>query len=336
MITELNTLKQTLLDTKLGHTLDQNELNMLINHCQLISFAPGEIILQQGKKTDVMYIIIQGTALVTAKILGEGGTYLSSLGRGNILGEMSVIEKNAAETSVIASSEVRCLMISGPYFEMLALFFPQTKYKITKIIALDVCYRLKEIHKKIIHFINSTEMASRSIFAEVLKTFTRPSSLNWSESKLNPDQLLNVGPFKKLGADVFHDLLNHATLLKAPNNCMLLKEDDFDESCFILLRGAVQTTIIAHNKSVKLSVMGPLTFFSTNTLIDSSMPSFFNYSTRERALLLKISSEKLARLQKDHVELWYRIFELLCKSLVRLERAAEKLDIRLKSELYNR
>ncbi len=120
----------------------------------------------------------------------------------------------------------------------------------------------------------------------------------------------------------------------AAKQCTLLQENEKNLSCYIVLRGAVQSSIIQDNKFAKLSVLGATNLFCNK--IDDIPISIINYTTCERAVLLKISDANLTMLQNNNKELWYKMSEQICKSFAALESAAEKLDIRLNSELYNR
>jgi CRP/FNR family cyclic AMP-dependent transcriptional regulator len=64
-------LNETLLQSQLCKYLDLNDLDMLIGHSKIISFAPGDVLLQQGEKSAGTYIIIYGTAVVSAKVINN-------------------------------------------------------------------------------------------------------------------------------------------------------------------------------------------------------------------------------------------------------------------------
>ncbi len=329
-------LKATLMKTTLCKHLDSDELETLIFHSKIISFSPGEAILQQGKTSDGMYIILDGAAVVTAKILGKGVTTLATLQYGNFVGLMSTIGKWPNATSIIASNQVHCLLIKNSYLEMLSLFSPETKHKIISAVICELTFRLKNIHQKIITFISQADMATRSLFSEVIKSLTKQETITFEQACMNRELLKNIEPFDILNTEEYETLLQHASLISTPKQCTLIQEKDKSSSCYIIIRGAVQSSIIYNNKFAKLSVLGPMNLFYNLSNFDDSPVSIINYVTCERAVLLKINEENLEKIQNDHKELWYKMSQLICKSLASLQRSAEKLDIRLNSELYNR
>lgn len=343
---KINSMERIMLSTKAKNAaqqiiqqyldLDEKELELLISHNKFMNFSPGEIILQQGKRNVGMYIILKGTALVTGKILGEGGTYISTLGPGNLLGEISLIEKRECPASAIASSPVECLLISNEYFAVLSLLFPETKYKILTAITKEVTGRLKDMHKKITSYISHSDMTAGSMFGEVIKSLTKPTTITSSEADYDLKELRQAQLFEEFTNEEFDELMQHTSLIKAPKQCTLVQEGEKKSSCYILLRGAVQSSIVQDNKTAKLSVLGPLSFLSSISSIDETSAAIINFTTCEHAILLKISEAALTYFRKNNSNLWYKLFDLICQSLVSLERAADKLDIRLNSELYNR
>lgn len=334
MLTE--ELKNALQTTRLCKYLELSELEMLLNYSQSILFSTGEFILQQGKMSKGIYIIIKGEAAVVAKILGEGTIHLTTLGHGNFLGEISLFEKRPSATSVIASAAVECLYIANMYLEVLSVFFPEIKHKTTKAIAEQVCERLKMLHDKISQVILHSDMTKRSIFSEVVKSLTHPSQIDFKDAGIPAEKLKKSSLFESFTQDEFDTLFKYSVILKAAKQCVLIRENEKNSSCYIIFRGAVQSSIIQANKIAKLEVLGPMTIFAGICTVISTSNADINFTTCERAILLKITAENFARIQKDNINLWYKIFDLLCVSFVALERAADELDIRLNSESYNR
>ena len=73
-------IPDSLQNSALGKYLNDQELKMLLTYSNIVSFSAGETILQQGKKSTGIYIVIEGVVIATAKILGEGTTNLETFG----------------------------------------------------------------------------------------------------------------------------------------------------------------------------------------------------------------------------------------------------------------
>lgn len=329
--------QQDLLENSiLGKYLTREELENLLSHSKIINFAPGEIILQQGKESPGIFTIIDGTVLVTAKLLGEGFTQLETLEPGKFMGEVSFIAGIPNPTSKIANTHVRCLLITKTYFEFLAAYSPQTKYKIFTAISKQVSERLKKLHDKITQFISTSDMSTKSLFGDIIQSLTKPTEIKIEEAGITSMRLEQLLLFSHFTKDDVDELLNHAVLIKAPKNCTIIRKDEKNASCYIVIQGAVQSSIMHANKVAKLSVIGPETLFAGIACVDRNSNFNITFVTCELAVLLRISEEDLEFLQNNKPKLWYKIFDLICKSLVALEKSVDKLDIRLNIETYNR
>lgn len=333
---EENEITSSLQTTRLAHYLDPQQLNTLLERNRIVTFSPGEIILKQGKKSEGLYIILDGNAVVTAKILGEGVFTLDTLGHGNFAGEISLIENGPCATSVIAKSELSCLLISNNYFDMMELFFPEMKFQLTRAIMTEVCERLVKTHKKIIDVMTRTDIAPLSLFNKVIQTFNKPSISNLYDLGITAAEIRKFSFFNIFNDEEYEELLNNIIVIKAGERSTLIQQGEISTSFFIILRGAVQSSIVQDNKYAKLSVLGPNNLFASITFIDDTIPSIIHYSSYEQAILFKISQDSLNKIQKNNISLWYKIYHLVSQSFVELERAADKLDIRLNSEFYNR
>lgn len=333
---ELKSLLNQLEGSQLGNYLDQYELNILLKHCKIVEHPIGDTILRQGKETEGLYIIIDGNVIVTARIMGQGITNIETLGQGNFLGEVCFIEQAPCPMSVIASNHVRCLLITNTYFELLSIYYPETKYKILHAIARQVCGRLKRMHDKVNEYIANSDMASLSFFGRVVQSFNLPKQTVFEENGINRTLLQQKPLFKLFSQDEIEELLEHMDLLEAPKNCKLIHEGDKKASCYIVILGAVQSSIMRDNKLAKLSVIGPGTLFASVACVDNDSPFTITFITCEQAVLLKLSETALNFFQQNKPQLWCKLFSLICGSLVALEKSIDKLDIRLHIEAYNR
>jgi len=331
-----NDLHYDLLQSELSNLFDSQELQLLLKRNHILTYAAGETILQQGKLADGIYLIISGTVLITAKLLGEGTTNLETLSQGDFIGEISFFENIPCATSVIAASNAQCILLSKMYLEFLSAYFPETKYKLSHAISKQVCTRLKKMHEKITTFIRNSDMTSQSLFSEILHSFTKPSEIKLAEAHVDINKLHRSVFFHTFSEHELETLMQRSIVLNAAKNCDLLTKNDKKPTCYIVIHGAVQTSIIHDNKVAKLSVIGPDILFANIACMEQN-PSFnINFTTCEQAIVLKLVDTELLNLQHNFSELWFKVFDLICRSLIALEKSVDKLDIRLNIEMYNR
>lgn len=331
----ISEFEKTLLTTQPFKYLNRQELDVIKSYCKNVTFKKNELLLEQGKKGNGMYIILEGSALVVAKSLGKSPITLRTLEQGNFVGEISLMQDVASQSTVIANSDVECLLISTNYFEMLYLFFPEIRYKITRAIAEEIVGRIQEAHKKIIDIMTQTDMTKMTFATKFIKSFGSQDSTTFAESKINIDDLMKYQLLRMLSKNELDDLLNQSDLIKTSIKCSLIKEGEENTPYYIIIRGAVQLSILANDKLAKVAVLSPVSLFGNISFIVNT-PSIINYTTCERTILLRIPQRNLKSLEENNKQLWYKLFNGICGSFVSLESATNKLIIRLNSEIYNR
>lgn len=96
-------------ESRLFRQFADQELVQLISFSSLRTFKQGEVIIEEGKPNDRVYIIVTGRVGVFAD-----DEFILTLGRkGDLFGEMSVITKKLTTAAVIAGSRVELFTISA-------------------------------------------------------------------------------------------------------------------------------------------------------------------------------------------------------------------------------
>lgn len=334
MKTDNNRNIEQLEATFLHHYLTHRDLQKLFERNQNVSFQKNELILKQGKIANGIYLVLSGTVEVRARIMGEGNTKIGTLSPGEFLGEISFIEKGPSTTSAIAKTEVDCLWITPTFLNLLCSYYPQLRYKILQALTNQICRRLKLTHDKVKAEISGTGMISQSFFGKVIYSLTQPREIN--KKDVEAYTLPTTNFFALLTPIEIEYLFEHVTFYDAPKNCVLIHEGQKTASCFVMIQGAVQSSITHNNKIAKLSVIGPGSLFAGIACVDNNSEFTITFTTCEPAILVRIDEKKLAFLKNEKKELWYKIFELITTSLVALRKSIDKLDIRLHIEKYNR
>lgn len=320
----------------MGEYLNDKELEMMLNHGKTVFFPSGSIIVQQGKKIAGLYMVIEGSVNINARMMGERVADMDILGPGYFLGELCFIGKFPCTSSAIAAEPVKCLLISSTYFELLSTYYPETKYKILSAISIQICNHIKRIHDKVADCIRTSDMMRLSFFGRMLHSLTQPKQTTLNEKGLNTDLLQKRSIFQQFNAQEMEELIQHSQFLEAPKNCILIHEREKSRTCFIVIQGAVQSSIMEGNKIAKLSVIGPGSLFAGIACIDHDSTFTISFITCEGAQLLKISEKAIQYFQKNNPQLWYKLFNLICESLAALGKSINKLDVRLNIEIYNR
>ncbi len=85
------------------------------------TFAPGEVVVNEGDPAVHLYLVARGNAHVERDGIGVVGR----LGPGDFFGELGLIEKHGRTATVVADDELTCVMLSAWEFGALLKEHPQ-------------------------------------------------------------------------------------------------------------------------------------------------------------------------------------------------------------------
>lgn len=111
--------------------IDQNNLNSVIKYFKLRDCKKNEIILRKGDPGGFFFIVMDGQV----DILNEAGIPISSLKRGEVFGEMSLICEENVGATVQASDDCQLLYISHKQFKTLLQKYPALQTYFTRLLA---------------------------------------------------------------------------------------------------------------------------------------------------------------------------------------------------------
>lgn len=124
-ITETLDLHNMLKKITIFSMLNKNTLWPLANLARLCSFKPGEVIINDNSPPIGIFIIQKGSVQIY-KTGNDGSEFgIAELMSGQIIGEMSVLDKSNTSASVRALEEVECIFISEWDFTTQMHTFPE-------------------------------------------------------------------------------------------------------------------------------------------------------------------------------------------------------------------
>ena len=94
------------------------------------SFADGELLASEGELGDELLIVASGTVRVEA-----GGSEIARRGRGEVLGEMSLITRGPRVASLVADGDVRAIYIGRREFESMIHDRPDIGIGVMRVLA---------------------------------------------------------------------------------------------------------------------------------------------------------------------------------------------------------
>jgi CRP-like cAMP-binding protein len=94
-------------------------------------YATGSVLFREGEVGAEMFVIQSGTVQLT-KLAGGGERPLATLGRGEFLGEMAILNEKPRTASATVLEEARCLVIDGRTLETMIAKNPEIAMRLIK------------------------------------------------------------------------------------------------------------------------------------------------------------------------------------------------------------
>ena len=90
---------QSLADVRLFSRCTAGELKTVARHVELVSFDPGDVLMEKGDPGDALFLVLAGEAEVT-----DGRRQLGRLGPGDHVGELALLDRapRGATVTVVA------------------------------------------------------------------------------------------------------------------------------------------------------------------------------------------------------------------------------------------
>jgi CRP-like cAMP-binding protein len=123
-VAELTDVVDTLAGLALFSDLPRPQLEAVAHTFEEEWFADGQRIIRQGFAGTGFFVVMDGEVSVVID-----GQERSRLGRGEFVGEVSVLLGEPPVADVVASGPVRCLVLSGPELEEFLVAFPRVMYR---------------------------------------------------------------------------------------------------------------------------------------------------------------------------------------------------------------
>jgi CRP-like cAMP-binding protein len=123
--------------------LTANDWTLLTDKAVRVRFAKGQTIVQRGRKSNGIYVILKGTAKV--EIPSKPAS--AEIGAGQICGEMSFLEDSPASANVVAHQDVEAYLVDRPTLESLFELFPHLASRFYRSLAMSLSRRLRELIK---------------------------------------------------------------------------------------------------------------------------------------------------------------------------------------------
>jgi len=137
-------LSEILSSVEIFEGLEPAELSQVAQICRERRLHPGEAITEQGDSGDELYIVTDGFVEVSLGESAAASRVVVNLGRGQIIGEMALVDQGPRSATVRAIVEPTAVqVIQRQDFERLCQGNYKIGYIVMRNIAADLSFKLR-------------------------------------------------------------------------------------------------------------------------------------------------------------------------------------------------
>lgn len=124
---------------------NESECHQLAEIAQEVLFAPGEKVIEQGKSSQNLWIVLEGKCEVTKDTPHNGPMVLAELEPHHLFGEMSFFSPAPHSASVVAKTSLKLLRVARGDYDDLICDGVSAAYKLAYNIVEGVASRLRRM-----------------------------------------------------------------------------------------------------------------------------------------------------------------------------------------------
>lgn len=115
--------------TPLFSGFDDQELNDVAKQAERIEFAPGEIVIEQGRFGDACFVISDGTGAVYIN-----DVFVTTVREYTAIGEMAILERRPRSATIVAETAMVLAKFEVDGFRKVLSKYPTTELRVTELL----------------------------------------------------------------------------------------------------------------------------------------------------------------------------------------------------------
>lgn len=123
------------------HYLTPNDWTLISDKASRVSFGKGETLVERGRKTDGVFLLLHGRARVQLPSQPRP----RMIGPGEICGEMSFLDERPASADVVAEEAVEAYHLDRATLQSLFELFPHLASRFYHSLAANLAHRLRDL-----------------------------------------------------------------------------------------------------------------------------------------------------------------------------------------------
>ena len=286
--------------TQLGHAplfdgLADVELAELAALTTPWTAVAGDILFRQGDRGDQLLVLSSGRLDVTVRLPDGRERSIGSIAPGEIVGELALLGGDRRIATVRASADSSGVALARETFELLRLQLRPVARTVVRRIGEVALRRLVTRYSAIASGLR--DLPLRSITAARAFSKFEPAASDFTSNGVPDSYLAEILFFRRFSTTELAALRAGLRLLRAPRGTQI----DPNEAVWIVLRGAVQTSVIGGAGGQRVRLAGPGRCVGHVSMLDESPHApQLEAVLRERAVLLEVPHTRAQQLLESN------------------------------------
>ncbi len=131
--------------------LSAAELRLLATYSQEERFQPDALIFSEGEHGDKLYIVVDGQVRISRRLQGMGEEALTILGRGDVFGEMALIDDQPRSADARAhTGGCTVFTIDSHRLEEVLEMDPDASHQFLTLLCQILCRRIRTMTDRLV------------------------------------------------------------------------------------------------------------------------------------------------------------------------------------------
>jgi CRP-like cAMP-binding protein len=276
----------------------------------------GTTMFRQGDPGGRMFAIEEGLVEVAAHLPDERDLRLATLGPGELVGELSLVNGGRRTASVRVLRDTSGYTIDHRAFEQLRGDLSPGALELSRRLGEIAVGRVRRAYARLAEHLDSSEAVA-----------ARPGG-GLAIGEAGPERgevayLSRLLFFRDFEVEQIAPVLTGMRRLAMPRGALLRDDGERPDALFLVLRGAVEATIRGSGLAARVLLAGPGRAAGHLGAIDDG-PSIGVFRARERAIVLEVPRDRIGELEVDPRPAAQRFMRALYEDAVRALDQAER------------
>ena len=129
--------------------VDGPDFSLLQRFAEVVNYPAGMRMFGEGAPGDAMFFLLKGEVNIMKESVTGEKVLLATLGKGNVLGEMSLVDNAPRSATAVAKTDIELIVLTKESFLNLVESHPRPACKIMLKLMRTLSLRLRQVDSKV-------------------------------------------------------------------------------------------------------------------------------------------------------------------------------------------